>query len=84
MLNQEEVRANLTGPFTSINVPFNQDGSVDFDGLRSELDFDLAAGSKTLMLTAGDSHYICMSDEEIAEVTRVTCEHAAGRAMVIE
>ena len=83
MLNQEEVRAALTGPFASIHVPFNRDGGVDYDGLRSELDCDLDAGSKTIMLTAGDSHYICLGDEEIAEVTRVTCEHVAGRAMVI-
>ena len=83
MPSQEEVRANLTGPFSSIHVPFNRDGSVDYDGLRSELDFDLAAGSKTIMLTAGDSHYICLADDEIAQVTRVTCEHVAGRAMVI-
>jgi len=47
------------------------------------VDFDIAAGSKTIMLTAGDSHYVCMSEKEIAEVTKVVTEHTAGRAMVI-
>ncbi len=82
-MNRDEVREHLTGPISSIATPFNQDGSVDYDGLRNEIDFVLAAGSKTVLLTVGDSHYICLSEEEIAEVTRVTCEHTAGRGMVV-
>lgn len=35
------------------------------------------------MLTAGDSHYIALTEQEFAEVTRVTVEHVAGRALVI-
>ena len=71
-MNRDEIRACLTGPFPSIRMPFNEDGSVDYDSLRHEIDFIIAAGSKTVLLTAGDSHYMCLSDEEIAQVTRVT------------
>ncbi len=35
------------------------------------------------MLTAGDSHYVALTEKEIAEVTRATIEHNAGRALVI-
>ena len=79
----DEVRAHLTGPIASIATPFNRDGSVDYQGLRNLIDFDIQAGSKTMLLTAGDSHYLCLSDDEIAEITRVTVEHTAGRAMVV-
>ena len=82
-MDRDEVRAHLTGPISSISTPFSEDGSVDYDGLRSLIDFVLAAGSRTVLLTVGDSHYICLSEAEIAEVTRVTCEHTAGRAMVV-
>ena len=82
-MDRDEVRAHLTGPISSIRTPFKQDGNVDYDGLRNVIDFDLAAGSKTVLLTVGDSHYICLSEDEIAEVTRVTCEHARGRGMVV-
>ena len=78
-----EVRSRLTGPVPSIETPFERDGSIDFDGLRRLVDFDLAAGAKALMLTAGNSHYVALSEKEIAEVTKVTVEHAAGRALVI-
>lgn len=67
----------------SLKTPFNRDGSVDFKGLRNLIDCNLAAGAKALMLTAGDSHYVALSEQEIAEVTRVTIEHNAGRALVI-
>jgi len=80
---RDEVRAHLTGIISSIATPFNRDGSVDYDGLRHQIDFVLEGGSRTVLLTAGDSHYICMSEAEIAEVTRVACEHTAGRGMVV-
>jgi len=36
-----------------------------------------------MLLTAGDSHYIALSDQEIAEVSRIVVEHTAKRAMVV-
>ena len=82
-MNREEIRKALAGPVPSISTPFKKDGEIDYDGLRNMVDFDIAAGSKTILLTAGDSHYICMSEKEIAEVTKVVVEHTAGRAMVV-
>lgn len=82
-MDRDEVRAHLTGPISSIRTPFLEDGGVDYDGLRKLIDFDLSAGSRTVLLTVGDSHYICLSEEEIGEVTRVTCAHARGRGMVV-
>jgi len=77
------MRARLSGPMPSLKTPFNRDGSVDYNGLRNLIDCNLAAGAKALMLTAGDSHYVALSEQEIAEVTRVTIAHNAGRALVI-
>ena len=82
-MNYEKIRQALTGPVPSISTPFKKDGDIDCNGLRNMVDFDIAAGAKTIMLTAGDSHYICMSEKEIAEVTKVVVNHTAGRAMVI-
>ena len=47
------------------------------------IDFDIAAGAKTIMLTYGDSLCSVLSDEELGEVTKVVAEHTSGRAMVI-
>ncbi len=35
------------------------------------------------MLTAGNSHYFCLSDDEIADLTRVAVDQTAGRTMVV-
>ncbi len=77
------MRARLSGPMPSLKTPFNRDGSIDFTGLRNLIDCNLAAGAKALMLTAGDSHYVALSEREIAEVTQTTIQHTAGRALVI-
>lgn len=83
MIDRQWVSESLTGPVPSVRTPFLRDGSIDFDGLRRQIDFDIAAGSRSVMLTAGDSHYFALSDQEIGDITRITVEHVRGRAMVI-
>jgi len=78
-----EVRYHLTGPVVSLHTPFDREGSVDYEGTRVFIDAALAGGTRTVMLTAGDSHYDILSDDEIGEMTRVTVRHTAGRAMVL-
>lgn len=83
MIGRDEARAALTGPITSIHTPFERDGSIDYAGLRRHIDFCLAAGSKTMLLTAGDSLFFTLSDQEIADVTRAVVQHTRRRAMVV-
>jgi len=80
---RDKVRAALTGPIASIRTPFNRDGSIDFDGVRRMIDFHLKAGCKVSLLTAGDSHFHCLTDDEIAQLNRVMVEHTAGRALTV-
>ena len=82
-MDRDTVRDHLTGPIASIHTPFNPDGSVDYAGLRRMIDTVIDHGSRTVLLTAGDSHFICLSDDEIAEVTRVACQHTGDRAMTV-
>ncbi len=77
------IRAALTGPIASISTPFSRDGAIDFAALRAMVDFAVDAGSPTVLLTYGDSLYSLLTDDEVAEVTRVVAEHTAGRALVV-
>lgn len=81
-ISLDEVRYALTGPVASVPTTFHEDGSIDFDGLRSFVDFTIAGGSRTMLLTYGDSLYSVLTDKEIGEVTKAVVEHTAGRAMV--
>lgn len=78
-----EVRKSLTGPIASIRTPFNRDGTIDFGGMRRLMDLAIEAGCGTSLLTAGDSHLQCLSDEEVSELLRQVVEHSAGRTMVV-
>ena len=82
-MDKEEVRAHLTGPVSAIRTPFKRDGSVDENGFRNYIEASLVGGSKSIILTAGDSHYYCLTDDEIAHLTKVAVEQTAGRAMVV-
>jgi len=82
-LTRDDIRAALTGPIASIRVPFRRDGSLDVAGLRHAVEFDIAAGSRTILQTYGDSLHSLLTDEEVGEVTRIIVEQTAGRAMVV-
>lgn len=83
MISRAEVRERLTGPIASLSTIFNSDGSLDYDGLRNLIDADIAGGSNTALLTAGDSLFTLLTDDEIAVVTRVVVEHIGGRALKV-
>ena len=77
------MRSALTGPLDTIRTPFLRDGSIDEQGVGKMIDLMLGAGAQVTMLTAGNSHFTCMTAGEIERLTEVAVEHTAGRAMVV-
>lgn len=82
-MNTEEAKHYLSGPIASVRVPFDRDGCIDFRGLSNQVEFDIEAGARTVMLTAGDSHYFCLTPDEIAEVTKTVVQQVGGRSLVV-
>ena len=83
MISRAEVREALTGPVASLSTPFTRDGDVDYAGLRKLIDGNLAGGSKSALLTYGASLYTLLSDDEIAEVTRVVADQTGKRGLTV-
>lgn len=83
MTFKEEVKEAFRGPSTLIPLPFNKDGSIDHKGLKNYIDFVINAGVKALMLTIGDSLYTLLTDQEVADLTKITSEYIAGRALLV-
>ena len=83
MITRQQVKSFLTGPVMSLNTPFLKNGDIDYDSIRTLIDFTIDAGSKTIILTAGDSLCTIITDAEAAEIAKVVVEHTAGRAMVV-
>ena len=82
-MSRDQIRAHLTGPVASVLTPFDIHGNIDFDSLRNFIDCSIAGGSRSLVLTAGNSLFTVLTDDEVAELTRVVVEHTARRAMVV-
>ncbi len=79
-----EVREALSGPWPSIVTPFTKDGAIDIPSLRRVLDFVIEEGkAKAVVLTWGDSLYSILTDDEIAEVTKIVARHVNKRAYVV-
>ena len=83
MRSPQELRTLLTGPVMSVHTPFTRDGAIDYDSLRGLVERGIAGGSTTMLLTYGDSLYSLLTDDEVADVTRVVAEQTAGRAAVV-
>lgn len=83
MISREEARHALTGPIMSLNTPFFANGEIDYQSIRQIIDFTIDAGSKTIILTSGDSLYTLLTDAEVAELTKFVVAQTAGRAMVV-
>lgn len=81
-MNFSEACEAFSGPIPTLRTPYRRDGTIDFDSLRHMIDFDLGAGARSIVLTAGDSHLQAMSDREVREVTRAVSQHVNGRAVV--
>ena len=67
----------------SAHTPFGADSEIDFTSLRGLVEGGIAAGSTTMLLNYGDSLFSLLTDDEVAEATRVVTEQTAGRAAVV-
>lgn len=82
-IDRDWVRRSLSGPISAVHPLFRRDGSLDFDGIRTEIEHNLAAGSGVMLLTYGDSLHTLLSDQEVGEVLKAVVGHTRGRAMVV-
>ena len=72
----------MQGIFPILLTPFDDDGRIDEESLRSEVEFNLAAGVHGLGLALG-SEFLKMSEEERQRVTKVVVDQVRGRVPVV-
>ncbi|KAB7610167.1 dihydrodipicolinate synthase family protein [Amylibacter sp. SFDW26] len=64
-------------------TPFNNDGSLDLDGMKRVLDCMIDQGVDGICILANFSEQFLISDAEREILTRLSLEHVAGRVPVI-
>ena len=64
-------------------TPFNEDGSVDLEGMKRVLDCIIDQGADGVCILANFSEQFLLSDQEREVLTKLCMEHVAGRVPVI-
>jgi 4-hydroxy-tetrahydrodipicolinate synthase len=73
----------IVGSIVALVTPMHEDGSVDYAGLRSLIDWHIAEGTDCIGVvgTTGESPTVTV--EEHCEIIRVSVEHARGRVPIM-
>jgi 4-hydroxy-tetrahydrodipicolinate synthase len=82
-VDRASARAALTGPIASLHPIFTRDGDLDPEGIASEVEHVLAAGTHTVLLTYGDSLHSLLTDAEVGQLLRIVVNATGRRAMVV-
>ena len=72
----------MRGIFPILLTPFDDGGRIDEESLKSEVEFNLAAGVHGLGLALG-SEFLKMTEEERQHVTKLVVEQVRGRVPVV-
>ena len=73
----------IVGSIVALVTPMHEDGSVDYPGLRSLIDWHIAEGTDCIGVVGTTGESPTVSVEEHCEIIRVSVQHAAGRVPIM-
>ncbi len=73
----------IVGSIVALVTPMNEDGSVDYDGLRRLIDWHISQGTDCIGVVGTTGESPTVSVQEHCEIIRVSVEHAAGRVPIM-
>ena len=73
----------IVGSIVALVTPMHEDGSVDYDGLRSLIDWHIAEGTDCIGVVGTTGESPTVSVQEHCEIIRVSVAHAAGRVPIM-
>jgi len=73
----------IVGSIVALITPMQQDGSVDYDGLRRLIDWHIAEGTDCLAVVGTTGESPTVSVQEHCEIIRVAVEQAKGRVPIM-
>ena len=73
----------IVGSIVALVTPMREDGSIDFAGLRSLIDWHVAEGTDCVGVVGTTGESPTVDVEEHCEIIKVAVEHAAGRVPIM-
>ncbi len=75
--------AIFTGAGVAITTPFKENGEIDYDLFREQIENQIAGGTDAIIVCGSTGESSCLSHEEHLEVIRYCCEVVNKRLPVI-
>jgi 4-hydroxy-tetrahydrodipicolinate synthase len=73
----------IVGSIVALVTPMHEDGSVDYDSLRSLIDWHIAEGTDCIGVVGTTGESPTVSVDEHCKIIRVAVEHAKGRVPIM-
>ena len=77
------IKEAIKGPVPSISTPFTPNGEIDWAAVDRIIEFLLAGGAKSLLLTNGDSLMTVLTDKELEQLVKRVIRDVSGKALVL-
>jgi 4-hydroxy-tetrahydrodipicolinate synthase len=71
-------KPKIEGSFVALITPFNRDGSVDYAGFRTLLEFQAAHGTSAVLLMGSTGEVSMLTPEERRKIVSTTVKHKNG------
>lgn len=73
----------LRGPLVPLFAAFGEDESIDIDSTCKWVDWLIRGGLRIFWTTYGTTHFMCLTDAEVLDLTRALAQVTRGRATLI-
>ena len=77
-------KRRIEGSFVALITPMNEDGSVDFEGFRTLLDFQEKNGTSAVLIMGSTGEVSMLTPEERRKVISETIGMKTGKKELIE
>jgi len=74
---------SIVGSIVALITPMHEDGTIDYAGLRSLIDWQIAEGTQCIAVVGTTGESPTVSVEEHCEILRVAVDHTKGRVPVM-
>ncbi len=78
-----EQKKDFRGVVTELITPFKEDGSVDYELLKGEVEYQIKSGILGLFTNGLASEALSLTTDELIETTKVVVQASEGRAVVM-
>jgi 4-hydroxy-tetrahydrodipicolinate synthase len=79
----DETAARIRGPLIPVLAPFKDNEDLDIDACCTWVDWLIQRGMGVFWTTHGTTHFDCLTDREILDLTKALADTIQGRAVLI-